>query len=744
MRPLRSPAHSWPCAAEPNSSAGAEGTASGSASSSVAEAQSIVDSHLGDPTFVAPPAFDPSGAAGKTVWWLGHKEGVGEQWSNFTQEALESADVKFNFYDIGEGVSDAKIQQGFELAIAGDVDAIVLTGGPSAYAYEAQIKAAKDKGIPVVTLVNSTPDDQPKIDGLFVDVTYDYAAIGELLAAWVVADSGGDANVLSLDYEGVPSSQVELAGFEKELERLAPEAKYTVKPVSYTANVATEGANLVRTSLLADPSINYVVPPFDSMALWAEPGVDAAGKSDEVKLAGFNAIVAQMQNLKTDGRVPGRRRCLERVAVVGRRRQRAPGARGAARGRGPPDRLPALHPRERAGPRRVGGEQSGLVRHRLRRGVRQSLDEVVTVAPQTVHVGPSLPHAATDPGPLPPSLQLSHVSKTFGAVRVLHDVSISIEPGEIRGLVGRNGSGKSTLIKVLAGYHDPDEGAELHVNGEAVALPVKPGEAHRHHIAFVHQDLGLVPEMTILDNLLAGRYPTGPVSRIRWRRQASRARDALRRFGGDADPLARLGQLREVDRALVAITRGFLEIEGAPGVLVLDEPTAFLPRDDVDRLFSAVRDVAAQGTSVVYVSHRLDEVFDLTDSVTVLRDGHLVTTRQTSSLDQDNLIELILGQKLEAFYPAIRAAAGDTVLEAIGLRGDIVTDISFELRAGEIIGITGLTGSGYDEIPYLLFGARGGAGGSVAFDGTTHDVDRLRPDQAIAGGIALLPGDRQR
>ena len=251
-----------------------------------------------------------------------------------------------------------------------------------------------------------------------------------------------------------------------------------------------------------------------------------------------------------------------------------------------------------------------------------------------------------------PALRIQGLTKTFGPARALDDVSLEIARGEIHGLVGRNGSGKSTLIKVLSGYHVPDPGATLEIGGEPVDLPLPSSEAYRLGLAFVHQDLGLLPDMTVLENIRIGRFGTGAGWHIRWKDERKLVADALGRFGVRVSPDALVGSLREVDRALVAIVRGLIDLQShANGILVLDEPTAYLPRDSVEQLFRTIRAVAAAGTAVVFVSHRLDEVMDITERTTVLRDGRVVGTVDTTTSNEEDLIQLILGGVLEDFYP---------------------------------------------------------------------------------------------
>lgn len=344
-----------------------------------------------------------------------------------------------------------------------------------------------------------------------------------------------------------------------------------------------------------------------------------------------------------------------------------------------------------------------------------------------------------------PALQLTGLSKTFGSARALDEVAFELERGEVHGLIGRNGSGKSTLIKILSGFHEPDPGARLQIGGADVPLPLVSAEATRHGLAFVHQDLGLLPDMTVLENVRIGRFATSRGWRIRWRAERRLVAEALERFGVKVSPDVLVGELREVDRALVAIVRGFLDLqEREHGILVLDEPTAYLPRDSVDQLFGTVRSVAEAGTSVLFVSHRLPEVMDLTDRSTVLRDGKVVDTLVTSETSEDELIELILGGELEDFYPEAHQATRELAMSVRGLSGPVVSDVDVDLHRGEIVGLTGIAGAGYDEVPYLLFGASPAQAGELTIGDVTSAAAAMSPLSAMEVGMALLPADRPR
>jgi ribose transport system ATP-binding protein len=344
-----------------------------------------------------------------------------------------------------------------------------------------------------------------------------------------------------------------------------------------------------------------------------------------------------------------------------------------------------------------------------------------------------------------PALQFRGLTKTFGPQRALDDVDFSVARGEIHGLVGRNGSGKSTLIKILSGYHAPDDGATLEIGGQPVALPLPSVEAYRLGLAFVHQDLGLLPELSVVENIRIGRFRTGPGWRINWKSERALVAQALERFGVRVSPETLVGSLREVDRALVAIVRGLIDLQShESGILVLDEPTAYLPRDSVEQLFRTVRSVANAGTSVVFVSHRLDEVMSLTDRTTVLRDGKVVGTVTTASSNEEELIELILGGKLQDFYPEPSEPRSSVALRISNLTGAVAKDLNLEVYEGEIVGLTGIAGAGYDEVPYLVFGAKPASSGAVQIGSTTLTHDKLTPKTTMGVGMALLPADRQR
>jgi ribose transport system ATP-binding protein len=346
-----------------------------------------------------------------------------------------------------------------------------------------------------------------------------------------------------------------------------------------------------------------------------------------------------------------------------------------------------------------------------------------------------------------PALAVTHLSKRFGTSTVLNDVALEVMPGEVHGLLGQNGSGKSTLIKILAGFHDPEPGAELIMYGESVPLPMAPGAARKLGIAFVHQHLGLVPTLSVLENLLIGDIASQSRWRIDWRREEAKARETFARFGLTIDPTSRIADLPQVERALVAIVRAFEDIRTASsrgrGVLILDEPTPFLPKVGVDKLFDLVRTIVREGAAVIFVSHDIDEIREITDRATVLRDGNLAGTLTSRGATAEAFVELIIGRRVSLYRTAVKDLAKVPVaVSARNVAGKILRDVSFDIRRGEILGLTGLIGSGFDELPYALYGAQPAWAGTILIDGKTRPLAKMSPPVALQARLALLPSDR--
>jgi ribose transport system ATP-binding protein len=344
------------------------------------------------------------------------------------------------------------------------------------------------------------------------------------------------------------------------------------------------------------------------------------------------------------------------------------------------------------------------------------------------------------PGPSCPTLSLRHVSKRFPGQLALDDVNLDLGPGEVHALVGQNGSGKSTLIKILAGFHDPEPGAMAWLRGTPIDLS-SPGWPAQAGVRFIHQDLALIPTLSAIDNLaLVEGY------RNRWwisgRKEAVIHGRELERWGVDVDASIPVGMLTQEEQTMVAIVRALHGSEHGERILILDEPTAALPRSDVERLFAAIRSVRGRGGAILYVSHRLGEVFELADRVSVLRDGKLVDSGPIGDFDHERLVEAMVGFPLADVYPELPPSRPETVLRVENLQGRLLRGVSFSAHRGEVLGIAGLTGSGREELPYLLFGAVPRAAGRIELAGEL--LDRLDPPTAIEKGIALVPSDRAR
>ncbi len=342
---------------------------------------------------------------------------------------------------------------------------------------------------------------------------------------------------------------------------------------------------------------------------------------------------------------------------------------------------------------------------------------------------------------MPDVLQIHHLSKTFPGQRALEEVDLTVAAGEVHALVGQNGSGKSTLIKVLAGYHQPDPGATAQVNGAPLALG-NGSAASAAGIRFVHQDLGLVQGVSTVENIaIVNGYATGLGGRILWRTEAKRAAEAMTNLGfADFDIKAPVAELAPAQRTAVAIARALVGWESGASLLVLDEPTASLAADDKARLFEVVKTLKARGVSILYVSHHLDEVFELADRVTVLRDAKKVATVPVAGLTHNELVELIVGHRVELGTASASGAASDPIVTINGLAGGNLVHFDANLRPGEIVGVTGIMGSGREHVISLIAGQIPRTGGSVCVD--DGDIPNFAPSLAKARGVATVPADR--
>jgi ribose transport system ATP-binding protein len=331
-------------------------------------------------------------------------------------------------------------------------------------------------------------------------------------------------------------------------------------------------------------------------------------------------------------------------------------------------------------------------------------------------------------------LSFEHITKRFGGTTALRDVSLHLDAGEVLALLGENGAGKSTLIKSLAGIHTADEGRILFKGEAYVHRPPRPNE--RQRVAFIHQDLGLVEWMSVAENVGLAQGYSMRGGAIDWRQTEARAVAALAKVGCDFDPTRRVQSLSRTEKSLVAIARA---LAAEADVLVLDEPTASLPANEVERMFAVLRDLRARGVGMIYVSHRLDEIFRIADRVAVLRDGNLVGAKAVKDTTPDELVNMIVGREVKDLYLRATLNRGRETLRVSNLATDTAGPVTFTAYAGEVLGLVGLRGAGQESVARALFGAEP-ATGTVFLDGTPLDMSS--PQIALRQGVGLIARDR--
>jgi ribose transport system ATP-binding protein len=342
------------------------------------------------------------------------------------------------------------------------------------------------------------------------------------------------------------------------------------------------------------------------------------------------------------------------------------------------------------------------------------------------------------------ALAVRGARKSFAGTQALLDFGFELRQGEVHALVGGNGSGKSTLIKMLAGIYEADAGElETAAQGVGALADQSPSSAAAQGLRFVHQDPGIFPILSVAENLAIGSgFPVGPTGRIRWRRCRANARETLARFHVDIDPSAQAASLSPPQRAMLAIARALQTIdEDSRGILVLDEPTASLPPEEATMLLSLVRRLADAGHTVLLVTHRLDEVKRAADRVSGVRDGRCVGTIDAGSMTEEDIVELILGHKLESAAPVhTQREEAEPVLQVSGLRGGPVRGVDFAVHPGEVVGIAGLVGSGRSELLEMIFGVRERDGGEIRLGDKTIGRPTARMMRRL--GVAFVPEDR--
>jgi rhamnose transport system ATP-binding protein len=336
-------------------------------------------------------------------------------------------------------------------------------------------------------------------------------------------------------------------------------------------------------------------------------------------------------------------------------------------------------------------------------------------------------------------LCVTGITKSFAGVQALRGVSFDLHPGEVHALVGENGAGKSTLIKVITGAHAPDSGS-IEIDGRPV-VHNHPLLARTLGIAAIYQQPALFPDLSVAENMALGFESGGLWRLIDWRGRRARAKELLDRIGARIDPEATVGTLTMPEQQMVEIAKS---LGGRAKVLLMDEPTASLPEHEVENLFRVVRELKSHGVGILYISHRLDELYALADRVTVLRDGQTVATRPMQEVERPELIRMMVGREISAIFPKRDVKQGDVILETrrLDCRDSGLRGISLSIRAGEILGLAGLVGAGRTELARVLFGLTPATGGEILLGGMSVKV--RTPAEAVDLGIAYVPEDRRR
>lgn len=333
-------------------------------------------------------------------------------------------------------------------------------------------------------------------------------------------------------------------------------------------------------------------------------------------------------------------------------------------------------------------------------------------------------------------LEMQHITKSFEGVKALTDMQLQVKPGEIHALVGENGAGKSTLIRVLSGVHIPDSG-EVKINGETVHLH-GPKDGILAGVSVIYQEFALVQHLSVAENILLDDFRDS--SFVNWKAMRKKARELLENIGfGNIDVTTRVGDLPVAYQQVVEICKALTR---NASILVLDEPTAVMTNKEVQQLFKLLLNLKEKGVSIIYVSHRLDEIFEICDRITVLKDGQYVTTVDKSAIDKNQLVSLMIGRDLSSFFPPRSCEIGEVVLTAEHIKaGNAVKDISFAVREGEILGLSGLVGAGRTECIRAILGIDKLSGGTVTLNGRNIRLGSTR--EAYAHGIGFLPEDRK-
>ena len=339
----------------------------------------------------------------------------------------------------------------------------------------------------------------------------------------------------------------------------------------------------------------------------------------------------------------------------------------------------------------------------------------------------------------PPLLTLRGIVKSYGGVRALRGVDFDLKAGEVHALLGENGAGKSTLIKIITGAHQPNAGS-LTLAGQTLS-GLSPASSRQLGIACIYQQPALFPDLTVAENLGLRLEPASACRGVNWSARRARAQELLARIGASIDPETEVRSLSMPEQQLVEIA---CALGSGARIVIMDEPTASLTQKEQHLLFAVVRELRKSGVGVIYISHRLEEIFALADRVTVLRDGQTVGTHAVGEMNEAGLIRLMVGREVAQIYPASESAPGEVVLSLreVGCTASRVNGVTFDVRAGEIFGLAGLVGAGRTELARVLFGLTPADSGEIELNG--QRITPHSPQEAVARGIAYVPEDRRR
>ena len=334
-------------------------------------------------------------------------------------------------------------------------------------------------------------------------------------------------------------------------------------------------------------------------------------------------------------------------------------------------------------------------------------------------------------------LRVSNINKSFPGVKALDNMSLDVKKGSVHVICGENGAGKSTLMKIINGVYHPDSG-EIYIDGNLVKIN-NPMDARQLGISMIFQEMNYIPDLTVEENLILGDWPISKIGKIRWKDIRRKTTELLKSEGLSYSPTDKLSSLSVSDIQMLEITKA---VSRDCGIIIMDEPTSAITQSEVKVLFDKIRDLKQKGVSIIYISHKLDEIFQIADEITVIRDGTWVDTKPASELRIDQVIHMMVGRELSEDYPKVEMPIGDEYISVKNLSGRAFRDVSFNVRKGEIVGIAGLMGAGRTEVARAIFGLDPINDGNIYIEGEKTKIEKVQ--DSINHGIAMLSEDRRR